>query len=186
MLRVPTFEGATEGNLWILLSVCSRTDVFSWVMSCRYQKCCTPCACKRNRATETTGCCQLLYKEVRQLGAFASHSCSVSSPRDTLHTRTVRECRALTANFWQYDSGPQHDYAKPKGCIGFAWKIQLNTWFWILDLHLYIHLPFRFEQQIWEGGFKETAGRGEERVLAFSGTQPQASCVNDSVLVPLC
>lgn len=33
MLRVPTFEGATEGNLWILLSVCSRTDVFSWVMS---------------------------------------------------------------------------------------------------------------------------------------------------------
>lgn len=99
MLRVPTFEGATEGNLWILLSVCSRTDVFSWVMSCRYQKCCTPCACKRNRATETTGCCQLLYKEVRQLGALASHSCSVSFPWATLHTRIVRECRALTANF---------------------------------------------------------------------------------------
>jgi hypothetical protein len=37
-------------------------------------------------------------------------------------------------------------------------------------LPLYIHLPFRFEQQIGEGGVKETAGRGEVRVLAFSGT----------------
>lgn len=75
MERTLIFEGSTEGNLGILslrdvgflLSVCSKTDVFSWVMSCRYQKCCTPCVCKRNRATETPGCCQLLHKEVRQL-----------------------------------------------------------------------------------------------------------------------
>lgn len=107
MLRIPTFEEATEGNLGIvilrdagfLLSVCSRTDVFSWVMSCRYQECCTPCVFKKNRATERTGCCQLLYKEVRQLGALASYSCSVSFPGATLHTRMVRACRALTANF---------------------------------------------------------------------------------------
>lgn len=90
-------------------------------------------------------------------------------------------CKLLTV--WQWTSAW---CVKPRGCIGFAWKIQLNTWFWILDLHLYIHLPFKFEQQIWEGGVKETAGRGEERVLAFSGTHPQASCVNGSVLIPLC
>lgn len=59
----------------------------------------------RETERQTTGCCQLLYKEVRRLGALASHSCSVSFPRAILHTRIVRECRALTANFWQYDSG---------------------------------------------------------------------------------